>query len=268
MIFLRSVIAFVGVFTIVSSSLLFERLPPTRIVNGFQANPGQFPHQALLEITLPQGKTGVCGGSLLSNEWVITAAHCALLAKSFKISLGAQTFANPSEPGRVIDITTTKIVHSQYNPFLLTNDLTLIKLSRKIEFTDRIQPVILPKSNDLFEGQDVIASGWGRQFTNAPHAAPELRWAPLHIISYDDCVKFYNTFVIRDTTICARGANKESVCSGDSGGPLVLKSDNRTLIGVTSFGHLSGCDLGIPQGFSRITSYTQWIEENTGIGID
>lgn len=70
---------------------------------------------------------------------------------------------------------------------------------------------------------------------------------------------------MRDTTICAQGNERESVCNGDSGGPLVLKSDNRTLIGVTSFGHISGCDRGIPQGFSRVTSYLKWIEETTGI---
>lgn len=56
--------------------------------------------------------------------------------------------------------------------------------------------------------------------------------------------------------------------SGDSGGPLVLKSDNRTLIGVTSFGHASGCDSGIPQAFTRVTSFLQWIGDNTGIAVN
>lgn len=96
---------------------------------------------------------------------VITAAHCALSATKFKISLGAQTFDNESEPGRVIDTTSTKLVHPQYSTFSTSNDLALIKLSRKIDFTDRIQPVLLPKTQDLFDGQDVIASGWGLKFT-------------------------------------------------------------------------------------------------------
>lgn len=178
MAFLKSFSVFVVVLlltTTVSSDVTFRNLPfrnhNTRIVNGFQANPGQFPHQALLEITLPQG-SAVCGGSLLNNEWILTAAHCAVSASQFKISLGAQTFDNPSEPGRVIDTTTTKIVHPQYSSFSATNDLSLIKLSRKIDFTDRIQPVLLPKSADSFEGQDVIASGWGLQFTAAQNVAP------------------------------------------------------------------------------------------------
>lgn len=66
-----------------------------------------------------------------------------------------------AEPGRVIDTTNTVIIHPQYDRFTAKNDVALIKLSRKIQFTDRIQPILLPKSQDLFEGQDVIASGWG-----------------------------------------------------------------------------------------------------------
>lgn len=97
---------------------------------------------------------------------MITAAHCAVSATKFKISLGAQTFHNQLESGRVIDVTTKKIIHPQYRDFLPIHDLSLIKLSRKIDFTDRIQPVLLPKSNDLFVTQGVIASGWGLKYTN------------------------------------------------------------------------------------------------------
>lgn len=255
--------------SLVSSGVPFHNLPlfrniNTRIVNGFQAEPGQFPHQVLLSITIPSGRA-VCGGSLLNNEWVITAAHCAVSAIEFEVSLGAQSYNNPSEAGRVIDKTSTKVVHPQYSAYTATNDLALIKLSRKIDFTDRIKPALLPISNESFEGQEVIASGWGLKNTGDVTVASELQWAPMHIISYADCVKIYSAQIVRDSTICAQGNKKESVCNGDSGGPLVLKSDNRTLIGVTSFGSSTGCNMGIPQGFSRITSYIEWIKETTGM---
>lgn len=92
-------------------------------------------------------------------------------AIKFKISLGAQTFHNQLEKGRVIDVTTQKTIHPQYNEFLSINDLSLIKLSKKIDFTDRIQPVLLPQSNNLFVCQNVIASGWGLKYTNAENIA-------------------------------------------------------------------------------------------------
>lgn len=174
---LKSAFAFAVFFlitTFASSNVAFRNLPfrykDTRIVNGHQARPGQFPHQVLLEISLLFGGA-VCGGSLLNNEWVISAAHCAEDAIKFKISLGAQSFNNPSETGRVIDVTRTKKIHPRYDSHLATNDLSLIKLSKKIQFTDRIQPVLLPKTQDTFEGQSVIASGWGLQYTSAQNVA-------------------------------------------------------------------------------------------------
>lgn len=268
MVLLKSVTVLL-LISLVSSDVPFRNLPfyrnrNTRIVNGFQAEPGQFPHQVLLSITISGGRA-VCGGSLLNNEWVITAAHCAQTAIDFEVSLGAQSYNNPSEKGRVIDKTSTKVVHPDFSPFTLTNDLALVKLTQKIDFTDRIQPALLPKSKDLFEGKDVIASGWGLKSTDDQNVASELQWAPMHIIPNEDCAQIYTSLIVRDTTICAQGNAKESVCNGDSGGPIVLKSDNRTLIGVTSFGSSSGCDFGIPQGFSRVTSYLQWIQDTTGI---
>lgn len=97
--------------------------------------------------------------------------------------------------------------------------------------------------------------------------APQLQWAPLEIITNSQCGRYYN-LVMAGTIICAQGQRKESVCYGDSGGPLILRSDNSTLIGVTSFGHNSGCNLGIPQGFTRITSFKRWIKQITGIDSD
>lgn len=92
---------------------------------------------------------------------VITAGHCTKFALNIKVSLGAQKYNEATEPGRVTDTTTTIIIHPLYDRYTAKNDVALIKLSRKIPFTDRIQPILLPKSQDLFEGQDVIASGWG-----------------------------------------------------------------------------------------------------------
>lgn len=246
-----------------TSSTMSDKFTDERVVNGFTATHGQFPHQALLRI-MKWKRTSLCGGSLLSNEWVITAAHCALNARTFEVTLGAQSYSDSFEQGRLTIKANVKFIHPKYNQGDETiNDLSLVKLSKRIDFTDRIQPVRLPNSNDLFVNSVVIASGWGLTSTNGKHAT-QLQWAPLRIINNNECANYYN-LMIRSSVICAQGNQKESVCNGDSGGPLVLQSDNRTLIGVTSFGHDFGCHLGIPQIFTRITSHKQWIKEVTGI---
>lgn len=247
-----------------------------RIVNGYVSAPGQFPHQALLIIYKNGGGSVLCGGSLLNNQWILTAAHCAINSKEFQVHLGALNIKNLSEPGRKLFKTKNYIVHENYNSYTAQNDIALVKLSERIEFTKTIQPVNLPNINsfdndddnnvDNYVGRNVIASGWGLEHTYNLNAAEKLHWAPLQIISNDECTRQYGSLVIHSTTICAEGNKQESVCNGDSGGPLILQDDN-TLIGVTSFGSIDGCDLGIPQGFSRITSYLKWISEHTGINI-
>jgi secreted trypsin-like serine protease len=71
---------------------------------------------------------------------------------------------------------------------------------------------------------------------------------------------------VKKTNLCARGEEKESVCNGDSGGPLVLEGTN-TLVGVTSFGSNVGCEQGVPAGFTRVTSYLDWLAKHTGLEV-
>lgn len=90
-----------------------------------------------------------------------------------------------------------------------------------------------------------------------------MQYAPVRIISNELCRGTYGK-LIGESILCTKGDKLESVCSGDSGGPLVLeRSGIRYLVGVTSFGHIQGCDKGLPNGFSRVTSFLSWIEKNT-----
>lgn len=118
--------------------------------------------------------------------------------------------------------------------------------------TDRIQPVRLPKFDDIFVESEVIASGWGSKHMKYTGLASQLQWASLKIITNSQFGKSF-PILIQSTA----ESQKESYC----GGPLVLQNDNRTLIGVTSFGYASSCHFGIPQVYTRITSLWQWIKK-------
>lgn len=241
-----------------------ENYPPSRIVNGNQTEHGQIPFQVLVLSRRLNGQ-GICGGILISNEYVLTAAHCCVGAHEFEVHLGAQNFHNHNEAGRIIDTTSTVTIHRHYNPFFIENDVALIKLSQKVTFTDKIQAAKFPEADDLFVDRRAIVSGWGLEHTHNADISSELQYAELVVITQARCERVFGRNIVHESTICAEGEQGQSACKGDSGGPLVLESDRLTLIGVVSFGHVAGCHHSLPQGFSRITKFMHWISQNTGI---
>lgn len=202
---------------------------------------------------------------VLNNEFVVTAAHCLMLADTYEIHLGALDRSNFNEPGRLILNTTVTKQHEKFN-ILAHNDIGLLRLPQKVEFNDRIQPVKLAMdADDLYEGRTAVASGWGLQHDGKDQSPPNtLQYADLKVITNKDCKKHYVFLVIKSTTLCAKGEQLESTCNGDSGGPLVLKDTNE-LIGLTSFGNKNGCEKGIPVGFTRVNKYLDWIRENANL---
>lgn len=229
-----------------------------RIVNGQDASAGQFPFQVLLRITSLWGLS-LCGGTLISDQWVLTAAHCAQNAIEIQVTMG-RLQSNGGTGG--LQVTSREfIVHENYESFSIRNDVAVIKLPAKVNLTAQIQPVQLPSGEQLqsdFVNRTVIASGWGLQM-NGGGVASTLQFASLNVISNQECKMTYAT-VIQPTTLCAVGPQQQSTCNGDSGGPLIL-ADEHVLVGVTSFGHVMGCESGIAVGFSRVTSYLQWIHD-------
>lgn len=90
----------------------------------------------------------------------------------------------------------------------------------------------------------------------------DLSYVKSRVIPNTVCKNFYGN-IVRASNICLETTGGKSTCSGDSGGPLVLDDEEKTLIGVTSFGFGGQCQTGIPVSFSRVTSYLDWIAERT-----
>ncbi|XP_022826478.1 brachyurin-like [Spodoptera litura] len=234
---------------------------PSRIVGGSSAQLGQFPYQAGLLIEMP-GWTSVCGGSLLNSRKVITAAHCwndgENQARSFTVVLGSIRLSS----GGVRVYTTNVAMHGSWMPSLIRNDVAMITLPSAVSTSSSIGFIALPSGNELnnqFVGATATASGFG--LTRDGGAVSEtLNHVNLSVISNAVC---RNTFLlIQSSNICTSGTNGKSTCRGDSGGPLVVTSNNRRiLIGVTSFGHITGCQRGHPAAFARVTSYISWINQ-------
>jgi len=243
--------------------------PHGRITNGIIAEAKQFPYQVGLLMYM-EGGAGWCGGTLISDRWIITAAHCTdALSTGVDVYLGAWDRTDRKEPNQQIIFVPKSyvIVHENWEPAALKNDISLIKLPVAIEFNDYIQPANLPKmssSYSTYAGDMAIASGWGRTSDESQGATDKLRWVEVPIMTNSGC----NTWFIgsiNPSNICIKTTGGYSTCNGDSGGPLVLADGSRTLIGATSFGIALGCEVGWPGVFTRITSYLDWIHANTGI---
>uniref|UniRef100_T1GX01 Peptidase S1 domain-containing protein n=1 Tax=Megaselia scalaris TaxID=36166 RepID=T1GX01_MEGSC len=180
----------------------------------------------------------------------------------FEIHLGARTLNGYNEKGRLILRSNKFIKHEHFNARSAANDIALVKLPQRVEFSKSIQPATLPyqfKNNNL-EGYKVIASGWGSE----NDYSSDMQYTDLKVIDNQECVKEYNSNIIKSSVLCAKGVHHETVCTGDSGGPLALKGGN-VVVGVTSFGPADGCLMNVAGGFSRVTHYLDWIRDNTGI---
>merc|ERR1712241_183132 len=165
--------------------------PPSkdRIVGGFEAQENQWPWQVALFID----NAWFCGGALISENYVMTAAHCADDASYFDIMAGAHNVRESSEPHRVEITSYNGFTHPDWNSNTLSNDLALVKLPSPIAFNDYIKPSCLPASGDAAaEGDLVTVTGWGKPSDNAGGISPVLRMvSDLPVITNVECNNIY-----------------------------------------------------------------------------
>ncbi|CAN7985329.1 unnamed protein product [Ixodes pacificus] len=227
--------------------------PEDRIYGGRVAVPGSWPWQAQLT---QRGRGHVCGGSLISDQHVLTAAHCVWGKRpaNLKIHLGSHQ-RRSREPAELVVGVYEICIHPAARTSLrpgLVEDIAIIKLKSKVNTTTTIQPVCLPENKEeLSKTSKVFVLGWGK--TERGGGSRELKQTRVQYLSNRDC-RARGLRVISQT-FCG-GHRHGSACSGDSGGPVVHRNDTVwSQHGIVSGGP-RGCGwLYPPQIFIKVSSY-------------
>merc|ERR1712168_661199 len=202
-----------------------------RIVGGDVANDGEFPFQVSLRLVGAIGLTHFCGGSIIDENWVLTAAHCCA--------------------GQI--------------PATITNDACLLKLKESLEWTDFVKPIALPAAGqDTPAGTECTVTGWGTLNEGGFGLPNVLHKVTVPVVSDEDCNESYsgNGYSVADSMICAGlpEGGKDS-CQGDSGGPFIAgETGSEELIGIVSWG--IGCARkGYPGVYTEVSYFVDWIME-------
>jgi len=240
----------------------------TRVVNGENAQPNEFPWQIFLIATDDKRRQFVCGGSIVSKKHIITAAHCTTLPKdattlNIKVLIGAHDMRRPP----VLEVAAAKVInHHKYDHTSVDYDIAIIELAKELPLGNpKVGAICLPSSGEDHTGKNVIVSGWGK--TAVSENPSILQKTQYKVVSQATCKASWGPSRITPRMVCGGGEGKSSSCNGDSGGPLTYqdKKGHYELVGLVSFGTEVCNTKGTYDVYTRVANpeLIKWIKKHT-----
>ncbi|CAK1539941.1 unnamed protein product [Leptosia nina] len=236
-----------------------------RIVGGQNADLNEWPWIAALF----NGGRQFCGGSLIDDKHVLSAAHCVAHMTSWDVArltarLGDYNIRTNTETQHIERKIKRVVRHRGFDMRTLYNDVAILTLDQPVTFTKNIRPICLPSGGRAYAGLIATVIGWGSLRESGPQPSV-LQEVSIPVWSNAECRLKYGSAApggIVEHMLCA-GKDSMDSCSGDSGGPLMVNEGGRwTQVGIVSWG--IGCGKGqYPGVYTRVTAFLPWIQKNS-----
>ncbi|KFO32105.1 granzyme-like protein 1 [Fukomys damarensis] len=224
-----------------------------KIIGGHEAKPHSHPYMAYLQTYNDEGSSVVCGGFLIQEKFVLTAAHCK--GSTITVTLGAHNIKEPEKTQQVITVRKA-IQHPEYNSRIFSNDIMLLQLEKKAKLNRDVQLLRLPKANSRVKPGDLCqVAGWG-QLAQEGEYPSTLQEVEVMVQKDEECETRYKAHYSSAIQMCVgKPKMKNAAFMGDSGGPLVC---NNVVQGIVSHGE---CDGKPPSIYTKVSHFLHWIEK-------
>ncbi|CAH2092295.1 unnamed protein product [Euphydryas editha] len=230
-----------------------------KIVGGYDITIQDVPYQVYLLLLIDDEFYSDCGGSIISEEYVLTAAHCLMGTTRIYVRAGS----TEADSGGTQYETTRYIQHPLYNSRRFDYDVGLINIPGGITLDGRnTRAVALPNaSRTISPGINLLITGWG-DITEGGQRSRNLKAVQIPTISNNECRKTYSKLTPQQFCAAVPEGGKDA-CQGDSGGPAVA-IESGVQLGIVSFG--AGCgQLGYPGVYTNVAKVRSWIKMNAGV---
>jgi len=229
-----------------------------RIVGGVETLRHEYPFA--VNIVDSKYKRAGCGGTLISHNLVLTAAHCAWNTRPSELTVVLGEHDMRDKDTSKVNIRVKNVIfHDDYNDQNYKNDIAILVLEKDAPLKKGIISLVcLPTSKLKLKNYTVRVVGWGRTSDNGPPSRT-LRKVDLQTADISRCRRYFGNTVDGNRQICTYTKSKDS-CQGDSGGPLLYKNPKKAYVqvGIVSFG--GPCASSIPGVNTDVTAYLDWIQ--------